>query len=263
MNISDRATIASIFRALKDTGTTAPKAVTAANANAVRVATAARALAPRPDDLGAAVTAALIAGKDPGLDPTVISLIVRAQVGNEGIGQMVDGQVYGRLQEACHEHADELVDIWREPFTAAATALTSARGVLGGLDLTDTASIVRIGPAATEQWAAATTAVKTIDTIDGGWQALGEFTRLSPRNPIYPALRFVDATLDQWADHHLERRKIDGWEAARLGLTLSLPTFAEYHQRIRTIEQAAAARAAADQEAARNRATGRRPQPAA
>jgi len=78
--------------------------------------------------------------------------------------------------------------------------------------------------------------VTTINAAVAGWFALAEFTHAAPNDPRYPALRLAAVDFQTWENHELERRKVTPWEATLLGLTLSLPTFAQYAARVEAIE---------------------------
>ena len=123
---------------------------------------------------------------------------------------------------------------WRVPFDQAAATLAKAHDQLGNVTLDQTGEILAKGGDAAKTWVDASTAAKTIDRILLGWSALGEFTHRVSRDRRWNVLRL--AAVDPAAFGALNY-KTTPWEAILAGATLSLPTFDEYHARVRVIEQ--------------------------
>ena len=82
---------------------------------------------------------------------------------------------------------------------------------------------------------AARDAVATIDATVAGWSALATFTRLVTPNPHRRVLHLAAVDYPTWVT--LQQTKLGPWDALLVGLTLGLPTFAEYRGRVATIER--------------------------
>ncbi len=240
MNITHRTVANQIITTFQTTGTKVPKRLSGAHARASRLDNAARSLgASDAGALGVAVTAALDDGRDPAADPEVQRLLAaRAMASDHSLADQVTGAAHEQVREVCHEHADAIVQAWAEPFDRAAATLTAARSRIGAVPLDDSATILRLGDDIADTWAAAQRAVATIDTIAAGWSALGSFTRLVQPTNRHRMLRIAEVDYDQWIEHRLADAKADPWTAMLAGLTLSLPSFAEYKRRVGAIEQA-------------------------
>ena len=68
--------------------------------------------------------------------------------------------------------------------------------------------------------------------------ALGEFTHLAANDQRHRLLRIAAVDYPTWQDQHLaggRKSTITPWEAVLAGLTLSLPTFKQYRERVATI----------------------------
>ncbi|MDI1288844.1 MAG: hypothetical protein PSX37_02685, partial [bacterium] len=195
--------------------------------------------------------AALVRGDAPAADPEVQRIIVGQQLGNEGIARGVDAIAYDRFREACHANADKLVLSWRVPFDAAAADLVTAHQAIGDLALDDSTAIMLKGGDIAAIWTSARAAVAAIDVLVMGWSALGDYTRLAARDPRWTLLRL--AAIDPPEFGGFAKRRIGPWDLVLAGEALTLPTFAEYHSRIRVIGTAVADLAA--QSADRNKAS--------
>jgi len=257
VNITDRAATGQIIEATTSTGAKPIPAIADAHARAVRLSAAVRNLGSRRDDLAVAVAAALDRGDDPGSDPEVQAILVRQQIDNEGVAQAVDAIAFETFREVCHEHADQLVQSWRVPFDQAAGVLFSAHAAIGDLPLDDHAGWLAKGKDVASTWGNARAADATIDRIVLGWSALGEFTRLVSRDRRWNVLRLGavgPVTFGALND------KATAWEAILAGVVLSLPTFDQFHDRVRVIQEAAARAQADAEQAAHDWATGRQRQ---
>jgi hypothetical protein len=260
MNISERVEIKTFTTAMALPGVKRIEAVDAAIQRAERLTAAASGLGSGAGMLATAVAKALDAGIDPGRDEQVISIVVRSQF-SDGIAASVGALVYDDVRQVLREVADEVVLAWRPVFDDSASALVAAHGVIGDLDLADSAGVLNLGPTGAGAWGSARAAIAVLDVIDAGWQAAGSVTRLRDRDQRHVALRFAESTYEQWTEHGLDRKRVTPWDCVRLGLQLRLPTFAEYHADVRAIAAGAAA-AQADFERARTaHFAGRRPTP--
>lgn len=237
MALPDRLATTQLITALDKLAVKAPPAVTAAFERTNRVSLGAQNLAPRPDDLYVAITAALAADQNPSADPDVQRILAATQLGNTGISQGVDAIVYDQFRAVCTEHADAIIKALAQPFEAAVKTLDTAHRRIGNIPLEDSATILRKGGDIAKVWGEAQVAVATVDSAITGWSALGEFTRLAPIDRHHAVLRLAAVTYQEWTDQALQGRKVTPWEAVLTGLDLNLPTFVEYRQRIAIIEQ--------------------------
>ena len=260
MNLTDRALITQITATFDATSTKIPAALAAALTRAGRLAEQAQTLMPADGAIGVAITAAYDDGRDPAADPEVQRLVTATQLaGNYGLPDQIVGAATDQARQACAEAADQIVTTWAKAFDQAAATLTTAHQRIGPLQLDDTDPIMRLGGDAAAVWADATTAVRVIDSITGGWQALATFTRLLTPSRRHRTLTIADPTYDQWIEHRLDDAKPEPWTAQLTGLPLSLPTFTEYRGRVQAID-ACIARARQEVEAnAHDYMVGRRP----
>ena len=254
MNITDRAATGQIIQATTTTGAKPIPAVADAYARTVKLASEVRHLGPRRDAIAVAVAAALDRGDDPGTDPQVQAILVRQQIANEGVAVQVDAIAFETFREVCTQQADALVQSWRVPFDRAAGVLVAAHQAIGDLALDSPGEILAKGGDAAKTWVDASTANDTIDRILLGWSALGEFTHRVPRDRRWNVVRL--AAVDP-ATFGALNDKATPWEAILAGVVLSLPTFGEFHDRVRVIQQAAARAQADAEQAAHDWATGR------
>lgn len=235
-----------IVKTSTSVGVKLPAEVTAAYETATRVIREAQQLYPK-GGLAEPVYAALSAGRDPATDPEVQRTYLAMQLGAQGITQGVENIASEELRVAFSKHAETIVTAWTKPFGQAATALQTAHARLGNVQLDDTVAVLEVGGDAAEVWAKAQTAVTRIDAILAAWAELAALTRLANVSALYPALRLLTTDATRWRDLELTRRRIGPWEATTLGLTLSLPTLAEYSQRVRDLERQTAQQAMAEQ----------------
>lgn len=236
MNITDRSTATQIITAITTTEAKVPKTVTDTYARAVKLSEATRNLSAGSGALAVAVAAALEDGRDPTADPEVQRVLTASQLANDGVMQAVDGIAFDRFRDVCREHADTIVAALRKPFDQAAAALNEAHDRIGSVPLDNTAAIIAKGGDAADAWASAQAASATIEAVVSGWSALGDFTRLAPLAPRYRTLRLAAVDLDTWHNHRLAHGTATPWEAVLAGLDLHLPTFSEYRDRVRSLE---------------------------
>lgn len=195
--------------------------------------------------LGPVVAASLLAGRDPATDPEVTRTFVAMQLGEHGVLTVTENILIEKMRQQFYE--DDIVATWVKPFDDAAAVLAHAYDRLGAIDLADTTSVVQLGGDAAETWAKAQAAVARISTITNAWSALVEFTRSANINPRYPALQIAAVNASTWQSLELDRKRISAWQATVEGLTLSLPTPAEYRQRIADLERGIAEMARAEE----------------
>jgi len=258
VNITDRAMAQQIIGSFTDSGAKAPKSFADAHGRATRIAAAARNLGAGQGDLAQAVMAALDAGRDPAADPDVQRIAIAAQIANPGIEQQIDALAFDGFHEACAVHTDAIIAAWRKPFDAAAAVLADAHQRLGNVALEDTTAIIAKGADAADVWAKATAAVKIIEAIRHGWLGLVGITHAAPDDRNHAVLRIADVDYPTWTAQQLHGRKVGAWDAVLAGLTLALPSPAEYRQRVNTITKAQEAEAQRVAGVAHDYATGRR-----
>ena len=258
MNITDRATAQQILNAFTATGATAPKALIAAHERTTRLSEGVRALSTPPEAIFAAVAAAIERGDDPGADAEVQRILTSTQIQNAGVMAGVDDLAFDGFREACTAHTDAIIAAWRKPFDAAAAVLADAHQRLGNVGLEDTSTIIAKGADAADVWAKATAAVKVIEAIRHGWLGLVGITHAAPDDRNHAVLRIADVDYPTWTAQQLHGRKVGAWDAVLAGLTLALPSPAEYRQRVNTITKAQEAEAQRVAGVAHDYATGRR-----
>lgn len=256
MNLSARATAITIVDVIKATGIKAPK-ITAAFDKATRISNAAQGLGLPGSTLIAAVADALGNDRDPAADPAVQRIVTMSAIAGEGVMQGVAAIAFDDFRAVCVGERDKLVDAWQAPFNASADELDRAHDRIGDIPLSETGAILAMGGDAAKTWAKANDAASTIDTISAGWQALGTLTRTVAEDPRYRALRLVDVDYTDWIRAELERKRLAPWDALLAGLSLSLPSYAEYRQRIARITAKVADAERADHADALAYATGR------
>ena len=258
MNISDRSTASVLIGSIGSTGATAPK-IADAYAHAVQISKSASELYIPQDSLSLAVFAALEDGRDPGNDEEVRRIVATNTFANPGITQSLDTLAWEGFRTVCRSNLLTAVKAMRVPFDAGAATLAKAHALIGDVPLEDTATIIARGGEVAEAWAQATKAVKVIDAADNALQALGTITRTSSNDRRYRVLRLAEVDYATWITLELEGRKVSPWEAVRMGLTLSLPTVAEYRERVSVITTAQAQAQMLEQQTGRDNASGKRP----
>lgn len=193
------------------------------------------------------VLAALEAGRDPSTDPEVQQAVTAHYIANlASLGHRMQQAVAADLAQAVRAHVDDIVELWREDFDAAAAILVTAHAALAGLPLDRTDDIVRKGGGAAEHWGAAQSALKTLATIDRRWLNLYQLLRpgsaLERRHAFF---KFSDLDPAAWVDPGAHAPAPTAWDALGDGLNLRLQTPAEYRQLVRAASEAAGAREAA------------------
>ncbi|WP_146244043.1 hypothetical protein [Curtobacterium sp. MCBD17_013] len=228
--------INTIITTTENLGVAVPTPVADAYARYTKTDTALRTVYVGDGALATAVLAALDAGQDPNVDHEVQRIVTSAAAGNEAVATQVRSKVLQDLVAALTDSADDLVAAWQEPFNAAAADIATTAAQLGPISLAATDAVVRQGGEAADQWAKASQANATIDTIVGAWTTLAMQTRFVPLNNRNGMLRFTDPTFDQWDSIPLSEAKYNAWDAYGLGLKLSLASSADYIARGQAME---------------------------
>lgn len=227
-------------------GVTLPAAVLEAQERAAKVVAGVQHAYPR-EGLAQPVYEALMAGNDPAADALVQRAYIAMQIGSPGIAQQVEALAAEDIRQAFSAHADAMITAWRQPFDDAAAVLKDGLQRLGPVSLSDTTEVLDQGGDAAEVWSNVQAALTTLNTITAAWAQLGEVTRLVNPNPNYPALKLTAVSAQTWREQELTRKRLGPWDAIKAGHKLSLPTFAEYAQRVRDLERDTAAMRMAEQ----------------
>ena len=237
-----------LFTAAEKLGLKLPKPVLQAQARLEKIRTGADAIpAHALGGVAAAVADALGRDADPTTDPEVARAIAHSVITGPGVLVHVEEAAFTRLWDVIAEHQDEIVDQLRTPFDRAAATLVDAHSRIGDLDLTaDSGAILKMGGNIATVWAEAVAADKLIDSVVLAWVGLGQLIHPEIVDRHWMNLRLVNTTAAEWDQADLSRKAITAWDAARLGIELSLPTRAEYNARREAItEQRADAHAIA------------------
>jgi len=259
VNITDRGNTSTLIGSFTAAGATAPKALIAAHERTMRLSEGVRGLSTRPEAIFAAVAAALERGEDPAAAADVVRILTSTQIQNAGVVAGVDDLAFDGFREAAIAHTDAIIAAWRKPFDAAAAVLADAHQRLGNVGLEDTSTVIAKGADAADVWAKATAAVKVIEAIRHGWLGLVGITRAVPDDRNYTVLRIAAIDHPTWTAQQFHGRKVGAWDAVLAGLTLALPTPAEYKQRVAVITQGTQQAATEREEDERAYLTGRRP----
>ena len=179
--ISDRTTTTTyVLTTFDSLGIKPPTDVATAFLRAEKLTQESMNLGARPGDLDAAVTAAILGGREPAADPEVQRVTTATLLaGNVGLPDAVAGAALDVIRSACLAHLDEIVDAWRKPFDEAAATLTEAHKRIGDLSLDDTGTIVARGGDIADVWAKAKSAEQVIDQVVSGWSHLMTLVRVS------------------------------------------------------------------------------------
>lgn len=215
-----------IIRTSTAAGVALPKPVEQAIADGEKVLNASNGIASSVEQLTAAVAIAVLADRDPGLDPEVQRLATRRQLGLTPTALNEWGE--HRIRAALTEHADAIVETWRAASVTAGEVLAAAHETLGDTDLADTRAIVTRGPEAAGAWANAEGAIRLLNALTEGWYTLASITRFaSDQNSTTLRLADLDvATFDAVG------RNATAWEIVKAGGTIELATRDTYPQRI-------------------------------
>lgn len=230
-------TIDALVRSYTDAGTSPPKVLADAAGRVQTVLDRFGRIGIGPAALVDAVLAALEADRDPADDPAVQRIVTYRAVSGPGIEDTLLTRLDRDIRPALTAGVDDLIKAWRPPFDAAASALTAAHDELGGIALSDTGTVVRGGPKATAAWAQAQQASSTLLAIRGGWSTLARYT--GTNDPAHwPVLTVADVPGEVCLSDKLRGANLHPWDLVLAGYRLSLPTVAEYRERLADIEAA-------------------------
>lgn len=199
----------------------------------------------RPRDLARAVLAALDAGKDPAADETVQRGLAAVQVA--GMRDTLLSELDADVTETMRANADKIIGAWSKGFNALSATLSTAFTQIGDFDLDDTRSVLSRGGDAADTWTKTRDAVARVEKAMTGWAALMDLTHLASLNGEHRPLRYAELSLEQF---RAVPRKAGPWKLLSAGATLSLPTAAQYRDRVAAVEDAIRAEAAAEELAA-------------
>jgi hypothetical protein len=240
---TSRSSAALVLSVSTDLDVPLPKPVRTAYETYDRVTEGTGRLAPPTGALPAAVARCLAAGDDPSTDPEVQRLVVAAALVTGTTPGQAAAHALDDLAGCLRTHAGAIVTgCWAAPFDRARTALQEAADRLGDVALTDTETIVRTGGDAAARWAAATDAVRTIDTIRGAWSALRSLTHAPSaltasgvryQDPRWLALAIADIPPSKFQD----KMKPDPWRFLHDGYELRLATFDQFDQAVAEIAE--------------------------
>ena len=214
-----------------------PKVITDAQENHRKVAEGASNLFEKPAKLNAALLDAIRGGRDVAADPEVQRIVVSQIIGRDGVAQDLITTAVLEYAQQLGAHADLLIEMWRKPFDDAVTDLTVAAKVIGDRSLDDARDILSRGGDAADHWVKANNANILIKDIVGKWNMLAVQTGFVPTSSVYHPLKYTTPSLLQWEALGLKDRKIDAWTAHREGLTLSLASPGDYMARQTRLEQ--------------------------
>jgi hypothetical protein len=186
-----------------------------------------------PDGLPSAMLHALADGRDLATDPDVQAAATRRQL--TAAIPSARHELATRAHQFLADHADALLDAYREQFDKAAQVLTDSAKTLGAVALDDTAAVIIKGPKAAEAWARAQGAVSTINHTRQAWETLHQALHSSGVDPRFAVLVYADIPPAAWFDdgiaaqHYSERPT--PWQCAVAGYPLDLATPATHDQR--------------------------------
>lgn len=188
--------------------------------------TAADFLASLPDrsDVADLVRATLAAGRDPLDDEAVAAAMYGYQL-RQVVGDLLTQQGVTARQQAAVASLDELTELLRPVFEPAAAAVTAAHRVLGDVDLTDPAAILRRDRNAGAAFNDLTEYSQIINDVRFVWHWLANARSSSIRDGLGYAC-IVGHDLEHWIAEPINttREPID---LLRDGWTLELHTYTE------------------------------------
>lgn len=196
---------------------------------------------PGADEISAAVTKALTAGKDPGEDKAVQALVTRAYLAD--LPGVIDALEAKRDQATLDAFTDALPWInhqLSDLFDADAETLVKHRATLAGVTLANLDPLnlpLHAGKAAVE----VIDATKRMDKVLGVWRIIHHVLTQAWQNPYAKTLQISDPTYEQWQDNHLHEKDNNPspWDLVRMGVKLSLAENPEQvAARYQSLEQA-------------------------
>lgn len=201
-----------------------------------------------PGVLVAAVTSAVLAGRDPAEDKAVRDALIRHQIASIDVPRLVAEAVDDKHADALRDHATEFLDALAAVVTAAQQAVDTYR-TGDGLDLSDNAA-TRLSADTLPAWATARAALARADHAATAWHQLAVLVRGVPEvaDPRYRALVLADLSSGD-LDHALATQRTNARALVEDGHRLELAdwdTWADRLKRIRT-DRNEAERAVADE----------------
>lgn len=237
-------------------GLEAPKPIADALDGIERVQAGIAKLDASPNTIAAAVSDALLAGRDPATDKTVTRLLTIRQLKSNDT-MAIEQDARNRFIERFRTYSGDLIDQWADAFDSAADTIREEVPHLGNVDLNrDAEQVLNRGGDIATHFLAARDANNTIELIRECLSTLGTATSMFRIDKHRTGnLVITPATLEQWETHELYYRSYTAWELANLGLTLSFATPTEYTERIAALQRTREQRMSV----ARDNATGRNP----
>lgn len=219
-----RTHLATLRRAVTATATKMPKPVADALADCDKIAEAVATMpAPHPHELGDAAAAAILDGRHPADDPTVVRLItIRALTGQVGGALESQAREAGerRVRSALTEHEDRLAGALRAAAQHAGEQLTRAHDVLGDIDLDDAEAVIRQGPDASRAWADAKEAQVQLHLLDAGAIALAGL--VGSDHDIISAGRTLRLSVPSLEEYEQLGRQAEPWQIVKAGAGIDL-----------------------------------------
>lgn len=225
-------------------GVVMPKSVTVALDRGRQVA-AAVVRPPTQEQIIAAFSEAILAGRDPAADPEVQRLLAAAALGARDLSRQIAAATDASVQAAIIESCDEILAGWVKASAGPIKVLTEAHRDLDGIALTETATILTRGGRAAETWAEAQAADRTLDAVLGGWTALAGVTRFASPARGRTVLRIAEADLAQLRDLDDKARP---WDLLSAGVELGLADRSTFAARNRALDAEVQAERAADEQ---------------
>lgn len=147
--------------------------------------------------LSSAVADALLAGKDP-LDSKAVQ---RAALGMMLSEANMPGRLSGHadqiLADAVAKHADEIIETWRPTVQRVSDTLANFRRLAPGADLNDAGIVGRLPAEALTPWGQAKEAVRLLDKVAQGWNAVASAVNLQIPDRGGRLLAFANLSLEQ------------------------------------------------------------------
>lgn len=130
-------------------------------------------------DLGAAVAAAVLAGRSLLSDKAVQRAMHAKALSDERLGERLAAHAAWLAAEAVIKHAGAVVDAWRPAVERANEALQDFRSAAPGADLTDDTLASRLPALALTPWGRAREATALLGQVEKGWTALARAAGVS------------------------------------------------------------------------------------
>lgn len=198
--------------------------------------------------LAAAIVAAAEDGRDVLEDTDVRRHIAADALARNYPRDEVETILEARRVAALAQHAPELVATWQPMIEAAQSTLAAARKALPGIDQMGAGDIGALRPGQLKTWGEAREARLLVVHIAKAWGLLVIAAELARVTDATRPLTITDASLTE-LDAIPRGAKVD--DVVVSGLALSLPTPAQFAQRVARIERERADRQASRQEAER------------